>query len=629
MNNKCLLLIVSLIIFLIGCKDETPFEPHLSVSPDKLEIFTSEGGETMANVDANLDWVAIPSATWIDVSPSSGNAKTKSVRILTHSNEKYDGRTGQVVFHNYEYGISDTVHVSQVQKDAILMTCNTYEIGSEGGDIAFKVSSNVNFNVYSDQPWVKRKESRGLTQTILSFTIDANTDFKARTATLSIKTANIEQKVTILQAGYDDKVERNALIALYNATNGDNWKNNTNWCSDKPLGEWYGVSTDYSNKIYSINLNYNNMQGSIPAELGKLTNLEFLQFYDSGLSGTIPAELGNLSKLKTLSLGVNQLTGSIPVELGNLINLETLNLYYNQLSGTIPAELGNLSKLKTLSLGVNQLTGSIPVELGNLINLETLNLYYNQLSGTIPAELGNLSKLKKLSLGVNQLTGSIPVELGNLINLETLNLYYNQLTGEIPAFIGNMKSYANVLLYYNNLAGTPPVKVTEHADWHIYWPQLVSGSKVNLTQTDINGPEFTVTDMNGQIVKSAELYENNTITILYKWGKWCGYSLQYNETLKKIYEQYHNKGLEILGSYSSNNETENEAKDYIDKNIPWPNYFMSSGNEEKETAPNWITQFGLISAVPEIIVVNSNKKVIFQGFTEDRFDLPLILVEYF
>ena len=299
------------------------------------------------------------------------------------------------------------------------------------------------------------------------------------------------------------------------------------------------------------------------------------------------------------------------------------------MSGTIPAELGNLSKLKTLSLGVNQLTGSIPAELGNLINLETLNLYYNQLSGTIPAELGNLSKLKKLSLGVNQLTGSIPVELGNLINLETLNLYYNQLTGEIPAFIGNMKSYANVLLYYNNLAGTPPVKVTEHADWHIYWPQLVSGSKVNLTQTDINGPEFTVTDMNGQIVKSAELYENNTITILYKWGKWCGYSLQYNETLKKIYEQYHNKGLEILGSYSSNNETENEAKDYIDKNIPWPNYFMSSGNEEKETAPNWITQFGLISAVPEIIVVNSNKKVIFQGFTEDRFDLPLILVEYF
>jgi hypothetical protein len=30
---------------------------------------------------------------------------------------------------------------------------------------------------------------------------------------------------------------REALIELYNATDGDNWKNNTNWCSDKPLDE--------------------------------------------------------------------------------------------------------------------------------------------------------------------------------------------------------------------------------------------------------------------------------------------------------------------------------------------------------------------------------------------------------
>ena len=35
-------------------------------------------------------------------------------------------------------------------------------------------------------------------------------------------------------------IEREALIALYNATDGDNWENNTNWCSDKPLNEWYG-----------------------------------------------------------------------------------------------------------------------------------------------------------------------------------------------------------------------------------------------------------------------------------------------------------------------------------------------------------------------------------------------------
>ena len=46
-----------------------------------------------------------------------------------------------------------------------------------------------------------------------------------------------------------------------------------------------------------------------------------------------------------LDLYSNQLTGTIPVELGNLSNLQYLQLYSNQLTGTIPVELGNLSNL--------------------------------------------------------------------------------------------------------------------------------------------------------------------------------------------------------------------------------------------------------------------------------------------
>ena len=38
--------------------------------------------------------------------------------------------------------------------------------------------------------------------------------------------------------------DRAALVALYNATDGPNWVDNTNWLTDAPLGEWYGVSTD-------------------------------------------------------------------------------------------------------------------------------------------------------------------------------------------------------------------------------------------------------------------------------------------------------------------------------------------------------------------------------------------------
>ena len=226
--------------------------------------------------------------------------------------------------------------------------------------------------------------------------------------------------------------DRAALVALYNATDGPNWENDTNWLSDRPLGEWHGVTTDAEGRVTGLRLGDNQLSGEIPAWLGNLANLERLYLFDNQLSGEIPSELGNLSRLEGLSLHHNQLSGEIPSELGNLANLEGLSLRDNQLSGEIPAWLGNLANLEWLSLNGNQLSGEIPSELGNLSRLEKLSLSYNQLTGEIPSELGNLSRLESLRLNDNQLSGEIPSELGNLANLERLRLGDNQLSGCVP-----------------------------------------------------------------------------------------------------------------------------------------------------------------------------------------------------
>jgi Leucine-rich repeat (LRR) protein len=44
---------------------------------------------------------------------------------------------------------------------------------------------------------------------------------------------------------------------------------------------------------------------AIPAEIGNLTNLETLGFYNCSLTGTIPVEILNLTKLQTLELSFN------------------------------------------------------------------------------------------------------------------------------------------------------------------------------------------------------------------------------------------------------------------------------------------------------------------------------------
>ena len=199
------------------------------------------------------------------------------------------------------------------------------------------------------------------------------------------------------------------LAALYGATGGPTWTDSTNWKTDAPLGEWYGVRTGGGGRVTRLSLGGNELTGPIPDALGRLSNLESLALYNNALTGPIPEVLGSLSKLQALYLDNNELTGPIPEALGDLSNLEWLALYDNELTGTIPEALGDLSNLVDLSLGFNELTGPIPEALGGLSKLQGLYLENNGLSGSIPEALGDLSNLEDLDLSYNWgVSGPLP-----------------------------------------------------------------------------------------------------------------------------------------------------------------------------------------------------------------------------
>ena len=170
------------------------------------------------------------------------------------------------------------------------------------------------------------------------------------------------------------QIERDALVALYNSTDGASWRKNTGWLGAAGTEcSWFGIGCSNGHVEY-LDLANNSLSGSIPSGLGNLTNLIGLFLNNNTLSGSIPSELGNLTNLTILTLLNNSLSGSIPSELSNLINLTNLDLSFNYLSGSIPAELGNLTKLTALYLYSNALSGSIPAELGKLTKLTALYL---------------------------------------------------------------------------------------------------------------------------------------------------------------------------------------------------------------------------------------------------------------
>jgi hypothetical protein len=93
------------------------------------------------------------------------------------------------------------------------------------------------------------------------------------------------------------------------------------------------------------------------------------------LTGSIPPQLGQLSNLYSLGLSRNKFTGQIPPAFGNLSKLQLLNVSENQLSGNLLSEIGNLSELYSLAVSDNILIGPLHSDLMKLQKLTEFDFY--------------------------------------------------------------------------------------------------------------------------------------------------------------------------------------------------------------------------------------------------------------
>jgi Leucine-rich repeat (LRR) protein len=257
-----------------------------------------------------------------------------------------------------------------------------------------------------------------------------------------------------------NKTDSLALVDLYDSTNGNHWTLNRNWLQ-APVKTWIGISVSRDGtRVTSIELDANNMEGTIPASIGNLTAMEEIDLSYNKLSGIIPISIGNFKAATSINFSENKLTGTIPVQISNLKSLQVCNLGGNLLTGTIPSQLAEISNsLSFLYLFHNHLTGTIPSSFDKLTNLYAIDLSGNELSGTIPSFITNFTKLQTLNLSNNKFTGTIPSDIGKLKGLFTLYLYENNLTGSIPSSIGDIGGLIEFDLSHNKLTGSIPSSI--------------------------------------------------------------------------------------------------------------------------------------------------------------------------
>ncbi|CAM9762095.1 unnamed protein product [Chrysoparadoxa australica] len=253
--------------------------------------------------------------------------------------------------------------------------------------------------------------------------------------------------------------ERAVLMSLFEDTNGQQWGNNDGWGTARPLSAWHGV-TVIGGHILGLSLPVNRLEGSIPAKLGQLTNLRWLDLSGNELSGSIPSELGQLSSLEELDLSWNQLSGCIPTELGELKQLTFFSISSNKLTGAIPNELSKLHHLRTLDLEHNQFTGIVPSELVELIQLrlherEALVKLYFATKGDKWKNSDGWATYEPIEKWYG-----VTVEDGRVIAVQ---LKSNNLQGSIPDAISQMKKLRLLQLNDNLLFGD----ISNHALWSL------------------------------------------------------------------------------------------------------------------------------------------------------------------
>ena len=178
-------------------KVNTPFL-QLSIQ----EYTASARGELFdVTVQSNVAYQLImPEVDWLVHTASDGGAYTFEVL----PNNTYDARTAEIRFVCEEEGLSESLIVTQMQRNAIVIAQDFYEVEAEGGTLDIPVQANVDFTVSTNADWITQIDTntKGLIEKVLKFNIEANSTLNSREAIITLTANNgIQQDILVKQSG--------------------------------------------------------------------------------------------------------------------------------------------------------------------------------------------------------------------------------------------------------------------------------------------------------------------------------------------------------------------------------------------------------------------------------------------
>ena len=456
-----------------------------------------------SSISLEVEGTALLSAT---VSPSNATDKTVKWSSSNASVAKVENGTvtavaeGTATITANAGGKSASCQVT-VQPKTVLVVGNVAIIPAEGGTVAVDVQYNVEYAVEVEVPaqsWIHYVGTRAVQSGSLLFQVDPNSG-AARTGTVTVKSEKTAS-VTLVFKQEEKKVPLESQIKPVLMKIYDAM-DGPNWLPDK---QW-----DLSKPLNEWpNVKWNAYTG----ELG-------LFFSGVGLKGQIPDCFDEL--VDCLKYIVIQKEPGV--------------------TGTLPPSIGRLKKLDRLTL-IETSMSSLP-DIFQDLPLVVVQIWRNtSMTGPLPESLGSSPSLGNLEITGNAFTGKIPdswAQCGTALEIDE-----EHMDTKVPdSFVSSPDAdyLINMFIYPASHETTP--RVVGNYDIPAYWTR--------------KGANDLVT---GEPIPYKDIISKNKVTVLLNWATWCSNSKVLVPILKRMYEKYHDDGLEIIAAFNADSSTQDSGK---------------------------------------------------------------------
>lgn len=210
-------ILFSLILFSCGGDEgtDTPNNQPPQNNNDKIElaagtdinpVISEKGDKIAVSFTASTSWSASVindrADNWCSVSPASGTAGGGAIIITANENSAPDERSASVVI---KAGTaSQTIKVTQKQKDAITVTQSTFEVEANGAEISIEVKANVDFKYTISENaknWIEYVSTKAVKTSTLIFSVKKNDDIDKREGEITISNGSITETIKVFQKG--------------------------------------------------------------------------------------------------------------------------------------------------------------------------------------------------------------------------------------------------------------------------------------------------------------------------------------------------------------------------------------------------------------------------------------------